>query len=251
MIDIRFRLCSICNIECFLFQALKGLPMLNMTTILDFFEARKISRVLFVGPMGTGKTTICAERADISFGLHAGCDTDTLIGGQGLRDGSTFCDPQLAALAMRDGLTLHIDEIDSAGPAVETVLLGILDDVSLSRVFLPDGQVIKADPKFGVLATTNESIDAMPARLVDRFDVIYRCSDVSEGLREAIGPELVKLWSPGEESGLVSRPISPRRLIGIRRLIIGGMDQQDAIKLCIGADQTTFDAISAALVTGC
>jgi len=199
---------------------------------------------------GTGKSYAAAKLFDLvrRVTLFRDQECTDLIGPWRLIDGTTSCDPQLAAEAMLLGLPLIIDEIDQFGPSVETMLNSLCDDLELATIVLPDGQEITPKEGFGIVATTNCRPDQLPERLRDRFDVVIHADKPSDGMLDMLEPHwraMVVAAMPQEPHYFAS--FSARRAIAIQRLMGHGYDQRQALELALGRNTEALDAFEASL----
>ena len=201
---------------------------------------------------GTGKSTLpltlLESRRPVRVTLFREMEVDSLVGPMQLRDGSTVCEPQLAALAMRDGRPLIIDEVDQYSASVETYLNALLDDVSLAQLTLPDGSTIQPANGYCVVGTTNARPDSLPERLLHRFDAIIHADSPCESLIESLPGAIAKLLvnSAKTEKSFFA-PMTSRRAIALDRFKRAGYSERESIELVFGTDPNTVDAMLAAL----
>lgn len=147
---------------------------------------RVLNRALIYGFSRTGKSTLVhnlLESERITF--HGGMPLDDLIGGWTLREGKTVWADGPAVRALRNGTVLQIDEINEIPLECKTVLYALMDKPA--GITLPTGERIEAAPGYGVVGTMNPAPNVLPEPIYERFDVILRADELSEGTKEALG----------------------------------------------------------------
>jgi len=194
------------------------------------------------------------QRADglqpIVLTLFVAQEVDSIVGPMLLRDGSTVCVPQLAALAMLKGLPLIVHEFDQFGDSTETIFNAILDDLRIARVSLSDTQTIKARDGFCVFGTTNAKPETLPERLINRFDCYVHAANVSDKILDIVGAawaEILQAQQRERNERAYFAPINPRRAIAAQKLVENGLDQSTALRLVFGPDQERLSAMEATL----
>ena len=136
------------------------------------------------GPAGTGKTTYWfsltsdAERITLTQAMFP----DALYGKFLLRDGSTVWVDGAATRAARRGVPLILDEIHKASPELESTLQAILDDESVCRLNLDNGECVTPKKGFAVYATQNGTPDLLAEAVRDRFDFHLNCRTPHTGI---------------------------------------------------------------------
>lgn len=145
-----------------------------------------LNRALIYGFSRTGKSTLAhnllrSER--ITF--HTAMPLDDLIGGWTLQDGKTVWADGPAVRAMRNGRILQIDECDQIPLECKTVLYALMDKPA--GVTLPNGERIEAAPGYGVVGTMNPAPNVLPEPIYERFDIVLRADELSQGTKAALG----------------------------------------------------------------
>lgn len=138
-----------------------------------------LPNLLLYGPPGTGKSTFaCRHGATSWYRIYCHeemSDLDILGGPALLNDnGATASAWQdgIGLRAWREGKRLVIDEIDKAGGAALTALLGITEDPVTAAYTIPmTGETVQPKKGFHCIATMNELPDDLPEALRDRFTV--------------------------------------------------------------------------------
>ena len=190
------------------------------------FPSPVCSRICMFGRPGTGKSgapwyAFGADRCE-RITIHNSMPPEDLLGSWSLqaRGGGTdtvWIDG-VATRAMRASherlSVLVLDEIDKRGPDVETALHQILDDVSMARILLPNGDTVTTGNGWGAVATMNGSPDDLSDALRDRFDVFLNCDSPAPGVLGGMGGAMRKLVERtiAESPAPTWRPaITPRR----------------------------------------
>lgn len=145
-----------------------------------------IHRMNIQGWSRTGKTTLTCELLNPEHVIfHRNLELVDFIGGWKLVDGTMVWVDGPAVRAMRKGCCLLIDEFNNIPTECETYLYAICDDPAW--VTLPNGELVKAQPGYCVVATMNPSPDVLPHPLYDRFDIYLKADRLSEGVKKALG----------------------------------------------------------------
>lgn len=140
--------------------------------------------LLLKGPTGSGKTKLSDTLSSMlsqpmhSINCSVDLDAEALLGYKTIaeKDGKSVIEfiegPVIQA--MKNGHLLYIDEINMAKPETLPILNGVLDyRRSITNPFT--GEVIKAEPSFGVIAAINEGyVGTVPMNeaLKNRFVVV-------------------------------------------------------------------------------
>ena len=205
--------------------------------------AKPPRRTLLHGAVGTGKTTYALSLSPESerITLTQGMFPDALLGKFLLREGSTYWANGAATRAALRGVPLVLDEIHKAGSELDSTLQAILDDESVSRLNLDNGQTIEPAEGFRIIATMNGSPDQLAEAVLDRFDIVLRADTPHEGILKRLSPEsaafiankmanepVVDDWTPS---------ITPRRMLSFEALRRGGIPDALAADLVFGEGQ--------------
>jgi MoxR-like ATPase len=202
-------------------------------------------RILLYGPPGTGKTSFALSLDSKSerITLTPGQFPDALLGKFLLKDGSTFWQNGPATRAALAGVPLVLDEINKAGPELDSTLQAILDDPSVCRINLDNGEIIKPADGFRIVATMNGNPDQLAEAVLDRFDITIKCDSPSAGLLERLQPDAAAFIvnkmanTPSTENWMPS--ISPRRMLTFCALRAQLGDEQ-AAAIVFGAGQSAI-----------
>lgn len=193
-----------------------------------------LNRTLIYGFSRTGKSTLVhnllgSER--ITF--HGGMPLDDLIGGWTLRDGKTVWADGPAIRAMRNGTTLQIDEINDIPLECKTVLYALMDKPA--GITLPTGERIEAAPGYAVVGTMNPPPNVLPEPVYERFDIILKADELSEGTQSALGPfvEQAKRTVGRGNQYQWSRPMSVGLCLAAAELAKNGV-QGETLAIALG-----------------
>lgn len=171
--------------------------------IVDLLRTHKIfparcHRILISGGRGLGKSTLAeslfAERGYERCTLAPSNDASQLIGQFLLNDNTVWVDGG-GIRAMRHGRGLVLDEIEKFSSDELPYLHAILDDLSILRVTLPTGEVVRPEPGFAVLATTNASPTTLPAPILDRFDFVLFANRPHPGILKSMPDDCAAVLS--------------------------------------------------------
>lgn len=153
--------------------------------------------ILFWGPPGSGKSYLALmEGLNKGQSVHSATLTEDMpsveLRGHQIIDGnSTVYIDLMAAQAMKEGGRLVLNEIGKGGPDMHSFLLGLLDNRESSFMEIPrlveaEGggrkcEVIRPEPGFHVIATTNDPPSHLQPALRDRFPIIIKIDTVAPG----------------------------------------------------------------------
>lgn len=141
-----------------------------------------ITRILLHGPPDTGKTTTAGKTAQAKgqavYRLQCSRDqgVEDLLGQFVLEKGETRFAPGPIPQAMQSGGMLIMDEFDMRNPAHDSIYHSIMDDAEIAEVRLPDGTVIKPQPGFTVVCTTNADPKMFTPALLRRWELKLYCA---------------------------------------------------------------------------
>lgn len=173
--------------------------------------------------------------------LTAGMFPDALLGKFLLRDGSTFWADGAATRAWQKGSPLIIDEIHKGGSELDSTLQAILDDESVAKLNLDNGQTLDPAEGFRVIATMNGSPDQLAGPVLDRFDIVLRCDTPHTGILRRLSPELgafiANKYANEPDPEIWTPEISVRRAIAFESLRKQGVPEKLAADIMFGEGQ--------------
>jgi len=130
-------------------------------------------RILLWGPPGTAKSSgpgaWWPEKQVERVALTEDSAPEDLMGYYTLKGMDTQYAEGPATRALRHGRPLVLDEIDRTSSSIVSLLHALLDDVKIAEVTLPTGETIRPNDGYAVIATTNQSPQALHDALLDRF----------------------------------------------------------------------------------
>jgi MoxR-like ATPase len=202
-----------------------------------------LNRALIYGFSRTGKSTLVHNLLDserITF--HSGMPLDDLIGGWTLKDGRTVWADGPAVRALRNGSCLQIDEINEIPMECKTVLYALMDKPA--GITLPSGERIEAAPGYCVVGTMNPAPNVLPEPIYERFDIILRAGELSQGTQAALGrfAEQAKRVVGRGASYTWSRPMSVGLCLAANELHKAGLsgDMLATALGLVGDERTDF-----------
>jgi len=158
-------------------------------------------RVLFYGPPSTGKTyfanTVGGVTKDDIYSVTLTEETSAAeIRGHFINRGSdTVWHYGPGARAWLEGKRFVINEIDRASADALTLLYALLDDPMFASLTLPNGETIRPEEGFAVVATMNGVPEDLPEALQSRFPVKFGVNKPNPAAIAALDKDLRKLAS--------------------------------------------------------
>ena len=132
-------------------------------TLANAYKRRK--HIMLEGPTGSGKTALandfCAElnKPMIRVNCSEGMDEFQLVGHMTKnKSGEVIFVPGFIHMAMKYGITIVLDEVNSLDEAVATILHGVMDFGYLSIPY-NDNEILHAHPDFFVIGCINPPED--------------------------------------------------------------------------------------------
>jgi len=151
-------------------------------------------RILLWGPPGTAKSSGAGawwpEKQVERVALTEDSAPEDLLGYHVLKGMDTQYAEGPATRALKQGRPLVLDEIDRTSSSIVSLLHALLDDVKIAEVTLPTGETVKPQAGYAVIATTNQSPQALHDALLDRFEVIMLMDRPHPGALAQLAPTL-------------------------------------------------------------
>ena len=240
-------------------------PFGNFSDLENIIKSKIFYPAYISGPTGNGKSTmveqICAKhkRPLIRVNLNMMTDEEQLIGSKTLEDGDVEIVEGPVLIAMRNGITLLLDEIDAGSANTLLCLQPILE--GKPYYFKLKNEVIIPAQGFNILATANTKgkgsddgryigTNVLNEAFLERFAVTFEqeypsakvevkiIKNLMESfscLDEEFAETLVK-WAEAIrrtfEDGGVDETITTRRMIHIVRAFAIFKDRKKAVELC-------------------
>jgi len=206
-------------------------------------------RILLWGPPGTGKSSGPAawwpDKTAERVALTEDSAPEDLMGYYTLKGMDTQYSEGPATRALRHGRPLVLDEIDRTSSSIVSLLHALLDDVKIAEVTLPTGETLRPKEGYAVVATTNQSPQALHDALLDRFEMIVLVDRPHPGAMAQLATTLRAAVLAGYKSMKVEpwgSALSVRRGLAIERLVALGLSLDVAVKLTCG--HTTKEILS-------
>lgn len=136
---------------------------------LEAVIACGMTRVLLVGPPGTGKSTT-ADRDGLRVTCHEDAGPESMIGTFIQKDGNTIWIDGPSVIAMKEGKRIVKDELDHTSPECVSLMYATLDDAP--SIMLPTGEYVKAAKGYQVICTSNASPMDLPDAILDRIECV-------------------------------------------------------------------------------
>lgn len=214
------------------------------------------TRVLVIGPPGTGKSTTAINVAGIKHRITMTETTsrEDLIGMFHLVDGATkWVDGPITA-AMRNGEAVLTDEIDRYSPECASLFYGVIDDKP--HIVLPNGEIIHAVDGYRMIMTSNEGLDTLPPAVQDRIELVLYAGtphDAAVSHLPKANRAVVDLYYNGLPKPSLKLPPTVRRMRMFHKLTAAGMESRLAATLVFGKDGAAevTSAITSAESTVC
>lgn len=192
------------------------MPQLLSWEAIEAIE-RGAYRVLLYGPPGTGKTRSAYEAAKkLKKSLYNITLTDETpaaeLRGHFVPQGNkwTFMYGP-ATRAFVEGAVLCLDEIDKASQDCLDFLHGLLNDPLVSRLTLPNGEIVFPEEGFQVIATMNGELESLQPSLQDRFSIAIEVTEPHPDAIKALPKDLQGAAKTFEVYGAQQRPSTIRR----------------------------------------
>lgn len=228
------------------------------------------------GPTGNGKSTmveqICAELAKplIRVNLNNMTDEDQLIGSKSLKDGNVVIVEGPVLIAMRNGFTLLLDEIDAGSANTLLCLQPILE--GKPYYFKLNNEIITPADGFNIIATANTKgkgsddgryigTNVLNEAFLERFAVTLNQEYPDSKIELKIVKNLMKnyncldeefaktlvTWAEtlrsGFDNGSSDETMTTRRVIHVVRAFSIFKDAKKAVSLCCNRfDNATREA---------
>jgi len=229
------------------------MPTSPQSTTWDKIDALlpEAHRVLLWGPPGTGKTfagiTARPEGQAVFVNTLTEETPSSDLRGHFIpvQGDFTWMDGP-AVSAWKTGARYVINEVNLGSIEAQTFLYAILDDPESAMLTLPNGETVRPEEGFTVVATMNGHPSDLPPALLDRFPLTIEVKDIHP---EALA-RLPEEWrGAAARMALIkdeSRRVSIRKWLEFFRLLDRGVDKALAGWGCFG---DSWDDVQAALTT--
>ena len=201
-----------------------GLQTLGWT---DVEQVLMVTRepVLLWGRPGTGKTTIAlravraaAGREPVMVTLTPDAFAAELLGIY-VPSGNGFAfQPGPLTVAMQEGRPIVLNELDKASTDVTSLLHEALDDPAFAQASVAGDLVVRPEPGFRVVATSNAPPDVLPESLADRFCLSFHLVEPHPDLIRSLSEDLRPVAERNASVEDRERLLSIRSLIAFDRL---------------------------------
>lgn len=211
--------------------------------ILEAVLAAGMSRILLVGPPGTGKSTT-ADRDGLRVTCHEDAGPESMVGTFIQKDGNTIWINGPSVNSMIGGTRVVLDEIGHASPECMSLLYALLDDAP--SIMLPTGENVKAKKGYQVICTSNDNPADLADAILDRIEAVI-VADIPhpaavEGVRSDAGVNAEKLvglmtnYYRGAGKGAFEWRGNPtlRKCRNFAKLLAAGLNQEVAASVVFG-----------------
>ena len=240
-------------------------PFGNFTDLEKIIKSKIFYPSYISGPTGNGKSTmveqICAKynRPLIRVNLNMMTDEEQLIGSKTLEDGTIKIVEGPVLIAMRQGITLLLDEIDAGSANTLLCLQPILE--GKPYYFKLKNEMIVPANGFNIIATANTKgkgsddgryigTNVLNEAFLERFAVTFNQEYPNSKIEVKIISNLMKMYSCEDdefaetlvkwadairrtfEDGGVDETITTRRMIHIVRAYAIFNNRMKAVELC-------------------
>ena len=211
--------------------------------VLEACTAAGLTRILLVGPPGTGKSTT-ADTDDQRVTCHEDAGPESMIGTFIQKDGNTVWIDGPAVRAMKNGTRIVLDETDHSSPECVSLLYALLDDAP--SIMLPTGEQVKAIKGYQVIGTSNSSPSDFPEAILDRFEAVIIANEPHPAAVNAVKTSAGKKAGPltalmsnyykgisGSQFDFRGNP-TLRKCRNYARLVEAGLDEKVSAKVVFG-----------------
>lgn len=204
-----------------------------------------IDRIMLYGPPGTGKTSAGFRLAQLkgknaySVTLHADITAQECIGHFIPKGGDFVFHYGPFIKAWKEGAVLIINEINEASGPVLTALYAILDDSHIACLTLPNGETVRPEPGFQVIATMNGEPGELPEALKDRFDAKIKTAYPHPDALKKLEPKFRRFCENIYRSEDISA--SYRNLLALQLMLNSGVSRKVAMSVVFAERATEID----------
>lgn len=197
---------------------------------LFWVGTQHFEKVLLHGPRGTGKTTLAMGNGGYKVTLTPETPAAELRGHYIPKGGEFVWHNGPGVKAWLEGETLVLDEIDQGGSDVQVFLHGLLDDLAVAKLTLPNGETVRPVKGWRCIATMNGQPEDLPGPLLDRFAAVIYADTPTEKSLERFPED----WRQSVVGTCQTGELSPRQWFNLLVLLREDVEKDMAYRIVFG-----------------